>query len=232
MAQSKVEAIQSFYSLELDINEFVFIFLGHSGILLRSKDFVISVDPGRGLNQAEIAVIEQIDLLFFTHNHWDHYSKKEALQIINQTGAHVVADVLSSKDLKASISSNMITVSKSGSTHQFGECKIVRLPGIHVGPINQYLVNFGGIKIFHGGDSGYLRHKDVSADIAFVPTGTATTCHPAVALAMIMNLQPKLAVPIHGNKQDLKQFKALMEKVLPEVEVIVPERFKPVKLSV
>ena len=49
---------------------------------------------------------------------------------------------------------------------------------------------------------------------------------------MIMNLHPKLADPIHGNKQDLKQFKALMEKVLPEIEVIVPEKFKPVKISV
>jgi L-ascorbate metabolism protein UlaG (beta-lactamase superfamily) len=126
----------------------------------------------------------------------------------------------------------MITISQSGSIHQIEGLEVVILPGIHVGPINQYLVDFGGITVFHGGDSGYWRHKDVSADIAFVPTGTATTCSPAVALAMIMNLQPKLAVPIHGNKQDLKQFNVLMGKVLPDIEVIVPERFKLVKLSV
>lgn len=232
VAQRKVEAIQSLYSLELDANEIAFIFLGYSGIFLRSKTLVIAIDPGRSLGNAEIPAIEHLDLLFFTHNHWDHFSNKEALEIIKQTGTHVVADILSSEELKESIPSNMITTGKSGSTHQFDDNEVVFLPGIHVGPITQYLVNLGGIKVFHGGDSGYWRHKDISADIAFVPTGTATTCSPAVALAMIMNLQPKLAVPIHGNKQDLIQFKALMEKVCPEIEVIVSERFKPVKISV
>ena len=126
----------------------------------------------------------------------------------------------------------MITVGKSGTKYVIEGHEVMILPGIHVGPIFQYLVNFEGIKIYHGGDSGYWRHKDISADITFVPTGTATTCSPAVALAMVMNLQPKFAVPIHGNKQDLKQFRVLMEKVLPEVEVIVPEKFKLVRISV
>ncbi len=49
---------------------------------------------------------------------------------------------------------------------------------------------------------------------------------------MIMDLQPKLAVPIHGRKQQMKQFKVLMEKVLPDVEVIIPEKFKPIKISI
>ncbi|MFX1284836.1 MAG: MBL fold metallo-hydrolase [Promethearchaeota archaeon] len=235
MVQSKVEAIKTLYSLGLDVNEFVFIFLGYSGVILRSKDITIAFDPSRSLGKPEVSVLKQLDLLFFTHNHWDHYLNKEALEIIKQTGTHVVADILTSEELKASVPPNMITVADSGSsakTYRVANLEIVALRGIHVGPITQYLVNLGGIKVFHGGDSGYWRHKDVSADITFVPTGTATTCSPAVALAMVMNLQPKITVPIHGNKQDIKQFKVLMEKVLPEIEVIVPERFKTTKFSI
>ncbi len=77
-----------------------------------------------------------------------------------------------------------------------------------------------------------MRLKRTSADLAFVPVGTATTCSPVVAIATIMDLQPKLAVPIHGRRQEMKQFKNIMEKVLPEVEVIVPDKFKPVRLTV
>lgn len=235
VVQSKVEAIKALYSLKLDTNEFAFVFLGYSGILLRSKDLAIIIDPSRSLGQPEVSVLEHLDLLFFTHNHWDHFLNKEALEIIKQTGAHVVADTLTSEELKASVPPNMITVGDPGSsatTYEIENLEVVALRGIHVGPITQYLVNFGEIKVFHGGDSGYWRHKNISADIAFVPTGTATTCSPAVALAVVMNLQPKIAVPMHGNKQDIKHFNVLMGKVLPEIEVIVPEKFKAIKFSI
>ncbi|MFX0093822.1 MAG: MBL fold metallo-hydrolase [Candidatus Hodarchaeota archaeon] len=174
-----------------------------------------------------ISAIEHLDLLFFTHNHWDHYSNKEALQIIKQTRVHVIADAITSEELKARVPPDMITIGNSGSfatSYNIKDHKVVALRGIHVGPITQYLVNLDGIKVFHGGDSGYWRHKDISAEIAFVPTGTARTCSPEVALAMVMNVKPKLAVPIHGRKQEMKQFKELMEKVLPDIEVIVPEK--------
>ncbi|UCF59516.1 MAG: MBL fold metallo-hydrolase, partial [Candidatus Bathyarchaeota archaeon] len=113
-----------------------------------------------------------------------------------------------------------------------GETEVTALQGIHVGPITQYLVNLGRMKIFHGGDSGYWRQKDTSADLAFVPVGTATTCSPAAAVATIMDLQSRIAVPIHGRRQQMKQFESIVEKVCPDVEVIVPEKFKTIRLSV
>ncbi|MHA2246815.1 MAG: MBL fold metallo-hydrolase [Candidatus Hodarchaeales archaeon] len=234
MTQSKVEAVKLLYSLELNDNDFAFIFLGYSGILLRSKNLAIAIDPSRFLSQPEVSAIEYLDLLFFTHAHWDHYKNKEALEIIKQTGAHVVADVLSSEELKESVPSNNITIVDTGSYEKpfkIEDHEVVALQGIHVGPIIQYLVNFGGIKVFHGGDSGYWRQKNISADIAFVPTGTAKTCSPAAALAMVMNLQPKITIPVHGNKQDIKQFEALMEKILPMTEVIIPKKFKVIKFT-
>jgi L-ascorbate metabolism protein UlaG (beta-lactamase superfamily) len=69
MTKSKIEVIKSLFPLELDTNECAFIFLGYSGILLRSKNSVIAIDPGRSLSQTEITAIEHFDLLFFTHNH-------------------------------------------------------------------------------------------------------------------------------------------------------------------
>jgi L-ascorbate metabolism protein UlaG (beta-lactamase superfamily) len=235
LVQNHIEAIKSLYSLELNDNDAAFLYLGYSSILFRLKGFAMALDPGKSLGLSEISAIDQLDLLLYTHNHWDHYNNEKALQIIEQTGTHVIADIISSEELKPNVPPNKITVGDSGSsskTYKIEDYEVLALRGVHVGPISQYLVNLGGLKVFHGGDSGYWRHKDVSADIAFTPTGTATTCSPVVALAMVTDLQPKLAVPIHGRKQEMKQFRDLAEKVLPDIEVIVPERFKPVKITI
>lgn len=195
----------------------------------------IAFDPSKNLNQPEVSAIEHLDLLFFTHNHWDHYNKEVALQIFDQTGTHVVADPISSEELKANVPVDKITIGNSGSfatIYEIGDYEIVALRGIHVGPITQYLVNLGGIKIFHAGDSGFWQHKDMSAEITFVPVGTARTCSPEVAFAMVKNMQPKISVPIHGRKQEIKKFQILMKKVLPDIEVIVPEKFKLITLRI
>ncbi|MFW9856539.1 MAG: hypothetical protein ACFFFG_15920 [Candidatus Thorarchaeota archaeon] len=38
--------------------------------------------------------------------------------------------------------------------------------------------------------------------------------------------EPQLSIPIHGQKQEMKKFKTLLEKVLLEIDVILPEKFK------
>jgi mRNA degradation ribonuclease J1/J2 len=47
-----------------------------------------------------------------------------------------------------------------------------------------------------------------------------------------MELSPKIAVPIHGRRQEMKQFENIVKNVQPEVEVIIPEKFEPIKISV
>ena len=234
MVENKVEAVRALYSLELKDSDLAFLFLGYSGILLRIEGLTIAIDPGKSLTHEEVAVITHLDLLLFTHNHWDHYKRDYALDIIQQTGTHVVADIVSSEELKAAVPPTRLTKAEPGTrdaTYQIGETAVTALEGIHVGPITQYLIDLGRIKVFHGGDSGYWRLKDTSADLAFVPVGTAKTCSPATALATIMDLSPKVAVPIHGRRQEMKHFRSITKKVLPEVEVIIADRFKPIRVS-
>ena len=233
MGGNKVEAVRALFSLELKDSEVAFLFLGYSGILLRTEDLAIAIDPGKSLSHEEVAAITHLDLILFTHNHWDHYKKDYALEIIQQTGTHVVADIVTSEELKAIIPSTRLTKADprtKDATYQIGETAVTALEGIHVGPITQYLIDLGKIMVFHGGDSGYWRLKDTSADLAFVPVGTATTCSPATALATIIDLSPKIAVPIHGRRQEMKHFRSIMEKVLPEVEVIIADKFRPIRV--
>lgn len=235
MKENKVEAIKALFYLKLGDSNLAFIFLGYSGILLRLKDVTILIDPGKSLTHTEASAMKHLDLLLFTHNHWDHYKKDHALEIFKQTRPHTVADIVSSEELKAHIPPNLLTTAHPASKHAtyaINQIEVTALQGIHFGPIAQYLINLGRVKVFHGGDSGYLRQKDTSADLAFVPVGTATTCSPATAVGTIMDLQSRIAVPIHGRRQQMKQFESIMEKVCPEVEVIVPKKFEPISLSV
>jgi L-ascorbate metabolism protein UlaG (beta-lactamase superfamily) len=235
MVENKVEAIKSLFSFELKNGELAILFLGYSGILLRSENSTIAIDPGKSLTHTEVSAMKHLDLLLFTHNHWDHFKIDRALEIFEQTRPQTVADIVSYEELKAHITPNMLAKadpSLKHSTHQLGEIRVTALQGIHVGPITQYLINLMGTRIFHGGDSGYWRQKNTSADLAFVPVGTAATCSPAAAVATIMDLSPRLAVPIHGRRREMKQFENIMEKVCPDVEVVVPEKYKPIRLSV
>ena len=234
MVGDNAKAVRSLFSLELRNGDLAFLFLGYSGILLRFEDLTVAIDPGKSLTHEEVAAIPHLDLLFFTHNHWDHYKRDYALEILQQTGTHVIADIVTSEELKGIVPAPRLTKADprtKDATYQIGETAVTALDGIHVGPITQYLIDLRKIKVFHGGDSGYWRLKDTSADLAFVPVGTATTCAPATALATIMDLTPKTAVPIHGRRQEMKCFRRIMERVLPEVEVIIPDKFRPIRIS-
>lgn len=231
----RTKAIESLFTFNLENNEVAFIYLGYSGIILRVKDTVIAIDPGKSIDKSEISAIGNLDLLLFTHSHWDHFTLDYALEIFQKTGVHVVADCMSAEELKGKLPHDKLTIGDSGSSsilYNVEGYEVIALRGVHVGPISQYLVKLEGLNVFHGGDSGYWRHKEHSADIAFVPTGTASTCAPGVALAMVIDLQPKVVVGMHGNNQVMRQFKALMEKVSPSIETIIPRRFEPIRVSI
>lgn len=229
-----LDAIEQLYAMQFESRDVAFIFLGYSGVILRTKEAVIAFDPGKALGPSEISALEYLDLLCITHNHWDHFNLELTTQLCNQTNAHVIADSISVRELTDNLPTEQLTIGKSntsGASYETQKLNVFTLPGIHVGPLNQYLVDIGGLRIYHGGDSRYWRHKNQGSDIAFVPTGTATTCAPGVALAMVMNMQPKIVVAIHGNRQDMIQFRDLMTTVMPEKQLIIPERFKVIRIT-
>jgi phosphoribosyl 1,2-cyclic phosphodiesterase len=104
---------------------------------LRSKNSAIAIDPGKSLDQPEVSVIAQLDLLLFSHSHWDHYKKGYALSIFRQTRPHVVADIVSSAELKAHIPPSMLTTADPASksaTYHIGDTAVTALPAFTLVP--------------------------------------------------------------------------------------------------
>ena len=91
--------IHELYLLELGSRDLSFIFFGYSGIICRSKYGVVAIDLGSGYDDSNINAIENLDFLLITHSHWNHFNKKNAIKIVEKTGATIVAEPNVAKEL-------------------------------------------------------------------------------------------------------------------------------------
>lgn len=101
----------------------------------------------------------------------------------------------------------------AGEKRELDGFSFTSVAGIHRGPIVLFLVEAGGISIFHGGDSAYVPLGGLRADLALVPTGSPSpTASPRDALRMISDLGPKVVAMFHGSASQHIEFLSLVEK--------------------
>lgn len=227
------EEVKKFYELDLEEGAVGVLYLGLSGMLIRVMDRTIALDVADFLGKEGISEVRELCLLLYTHGHYDHYSGKECLRIIERTGAKVLAESSVFNDLRGKISQQNLYEALSGRTYNIEGLNIETIRGVHVGPIILYIIDVEGIRIFHGGDSGYIALGGHTADLAFVPTGSPSpTASPNDAFKMIVDLKPKVAVPIHGSRGEHENFKRLVEKEAKDTRVEIIEEFNPTKLRI
>lgn len=224
--KSKAEDIRKLFASSLGKNEVAFMYLGYSGVILRTSNRTIIIDPANLLKDEEIKTIKGVDLLLFTHSHGDHYSSKETLDIFKATGAPVLAEPMVVDDLKGKILSDKLTSATPRKTYTFGEITTSVVRGIHRGPINLYQIKIGSLSVFHGGDSAYVPVKDYPSDLAFLPTGSPSpTASPEDAFKMASELKPSVAVAIHGSAAQSKEFEGKVKEKIPNTTVIIAEPY-------
>jgi L-ascorbate metabolism protein UlaG (beta-lactamase superfamily) len=94
--------------------------------------------------------------------------------------------------------------------------KPIRPKGFRAG----YLVETGGVKIYHMGDTDLIKEtteiKDV--DVLLVPIGGGSVMTPEEAAGAVALLRPKVAVPIHYT--DKKQYVKSRDVAHPYANVI------------
>ena len=229
--------MQEFFSLPLGSGwteeEIAFIYLGNSGVLLRMRGRTIAFDVANLLTSNEIYAMQNLDIMLFTHGHEDHYKLKDALEMFNATEACVVAEPSVANDLKGKVPPDKLISAEPGETYNIGDFKVAAISGVHRGSINLYHVKTGGLSILHSGDSGYVSLKEFPAKIAFLPTGDPSpTASPKDALRMALDVKPKYAVAIHGSGGQSKEFEKEVKRQMPEITVIIPERYNPKKVTI
>lgn len=192
--------------------------LYHSSIRI-NKEKTIYIDPfkiDRNYNDA--------DIIFITHDHYDHYSEEDIDKVINENTVIVIPEELLTKVLKKGINKNAIITVKPNQKYMVQGIKFETVPAYNTNKTFHpkengwvgYVIEINEIKYYIAGDTDITEeNKKVKCDVAFVPVGGTYTMDFKEAAQLVNEIQPKVAVPIHygsvvGTKQDAEEFIKLL----------------------
>ena len=231
---SSFASVDTFFGSPCSENEVKFICFKESTVIIKVANKTILIDPSSNIRKETIEKLksDSLDLVMFTHDHYDHYNHSAAIDIYNATGAQIVAESIVANSLKKEIPKEKITVSKKKGRYEFDGIEVTAIKGKHIGPIILYHIKIGDIRIFHGGDSSYVSLEKYPSDVAFVPTGEPSpTCSPKKAYKMARDMKPQVAVAIHGSPTQKKKFKEKMDADMAATSVVIPNYSEPVTIT-
>ena len=200
--------------------------LYHSSIRI-SKNKVIYIDPfkiDKDYNDA--------DIVFITHDHFDHYSEEDIDKVINENTTIIIPEELLTKLLRKGINKNAIITVEPNKNYMVQGIKFETIPAYNTNKTFHpkendwvgYIITLDGIRYYIAGDTDITEeNRKVKCDVAFVPVGGTYTMDFKEAAQLINEIQPKIAVPIHygsvvGTKQDATDFIKLLH---PSIKGII-----------
>jgi L-ascorbate metabolism protein UlaG (beta-lactamase superfamily) len=213
----------------LNFNGIEFHWLGHDGFRIVAGGKAIYIDPYQ-LSKAQQGKYDA-DIVFISHNHFDHLSIDDLKHVINKKTVIVAAKEcveqlkpVEAADVKGVAPGDKLTVQ-----------------GISIEVISAYNTNkkfhpkadekvgfvftADDIRVYHTGDTDVIPEMSrVQPDVALVPvSGTYVMTAEEAAKAVNELIRPnKLAIPMHygsivGNEQDAMKFKELAKACTVEV---------------
>lgn len=197
--------------------------LCHSSIKI-NEGKVIYFDPFKINKQYNDA-----DIIFITHDHYDHYSEEDIDKVIKPDTTIVMPEGMQVKLLKKGVkNSNIITVEPE-KTYVVEGLKFETIPAYNINKAFHpkdngwvgYILEIDGIRYYIAGDTDITEeNKRVKCDIAFVPVGGTYTMDFKEAAELVNEIKPKVAVPIHygsivGTSEDAINFQKLLN---PEIK--------------
>lgn len=197
--------------------------LCHSSIKI-NKEKVIYIDPfkiDKNYNDA--------DIIFITHDHYDHYSEDDIEKIKKNDTVIVAPEELLTKLLRKGFRQDYIITVTPDEQDMVEGIKFETVPAYNTDKQfhpkeNEwvgYIIELNGYRYYIAGDTDITEeNKKVKCDVAFVPVGGTYTMDFKEAVFLINEIKPKIAVPIHygsvvGTKQDAEDFKRLLH---PEIK--------------
>lgn len=190
-----------------------------------NKEEVIYFDPfkiEKNYNDA--------DVIFITHDHYDHYSEEDIDKVIKERTIIVAPEDMLTKLLKKGFERENILLVEPNEKYRVRGIEFQTIPAYNVNKqfhpkANEwvgYLIELEGITYYIAGDTDITEeNKKVNCDVAFVPVGGTFTMDYKEAAELINEIKPKIAVPTHygsivGEKSDGVSFSKL---VSPEIKV-------------
>ena len=200
--------------------------LYHSSIRI-NKEKIIYIDPfkiNKNYNDA--------DIIFITHDHYDHSSEEDIDKVINENTTIIIPDELLTKLLRKGINKNAIITVEPNKNYMVQGIKFETISAYNTNKTFHpkengwvgYIIIINGIRYYIAGDTDITEeNKQVKCDVAFVPVGGTYTMDFKEAASLINEIKPKIAIPIHygsivGTEQDAIDFIRLLH---PEIKGII-----------
>lgn len=192
--------------------------LYHSSIKIKDNK-IIYIDPfkiDKDYNDA--------DIVFITHDHFDHYSEEDIDKVINENTTIIIPEELLTKILRKGINKNAVITVESNKEYIVQGIKFETIPAYNTNKTFHpkendwvgYIITLDGIRYYIAGDTDITEeNRKVKCDVAFVPVGGTYTMNYSEAAELVNIIKPKIAVPIHygsivGTKQDATNFIKLL----------------------
>lgn len=188
--------------------------LYHSSIRIDNKK-VIYIDPFK-INENK----NDADLIFITHDHYDHYSEEDIDKVIGYNTTIIAPKGMLAKILNKGIRQDSIISVEPQKEYMLQGIKFETIPAYNINKMFHpkkngwvgYVIEIDGIRYYIAGDTDATEEiKQVKCDVAFIPVGGTYTMNSKEAANLINEIKPKKAIPIHygsivGTKQDATNF--------------------------
>lgn len=192
--------------------------LCHSSIRI-NKDKIIYIDPFKVCKDYNDA-----DLIFITHDHYDHYSEDDIDKVKNEGTLFIIPKKLLTKLLVKGYNKNNIITVEPNMQYMVRGIRFETIPAYNINKQfhpkgNEwvgYVIEIKDTRYYIAGDTDITEEtKKVKCDVAFIPVGGTYTTNFKEAAQLVNKIKPKIAVPTHygsvvGTKQDATDFVRLL----------------------
>lgn len=204
--------------------------LGHSGFLLEGDGKKIYIDP-YDLSE-EPAFEDKADILLITHEHFDHCSPDDIRKVRQSDSTTLIPESLSLQfkgDARRIAEGDVLAdgLEIKGTRIEVVPAYNLEKPYHPRGSGVGYIVELGGIRIYHAGDCDFFPEmKYIRADVALLPIGGTYTMDEEEAASAAAAISPKSVIPMHYGKPgvtegDPEKFKVLVHGKNPDINVII-----------
>ncbi len=191
-------------------------FLGHGSLIFTFNGKQLYVDPYGEV--ADYAKLPKADVIFVTHDHYDHFDLK-SLDKIKTSQTTVVMTEKSAKQLKGGV------VLHNGDRHTIDGVQVEAVPAYNMvnkrpdgqpfhpkGEGNGYILTFGNLRVYVAGDTENTPEMKAlnNIDCAFLPMNLPYTMTPEMVADAARAFKPRILYPYHFGDTDTSRLQKLL----------------------
>ncbi len=201
--------------------------LGHACFKIKHySGRIIYLDPYQ-IKEGE----EKADIIVTSHSHGDHFSKPDIKKIWKENTI-----LIGPESIKKELEKFNGKPLKIGETLTLEDLTIELVPAYTINKpthpkSNQWsgtIIISADHKIYHAGDTERIPEmKNLSKrkiDVAILPCGGTYTMDFEEATDAALDIKPKIVVPMHNWGKDLQEFKKIMLRKDPQIQVEILEK--------